>query len=946
MARPLTKYHAKRDFSRTPEPHGEGMTAERRRFVVHEHHARRLHWDLRLEREGVLLSWAIPNGIPEDPKHNRKAIHVEDHPLEYLDFKGTIPSGNYGAGQIEIWDSGDYECEKDRDGELIVVFHGKRLQGRYALFRTGEEPDWMIHRMDPPAHAREEMPKSLEPMLASIGTMPSSQEDWAFELKWDGIRAIAYWQPGRLRLESRNGNDLTAAYPEVRPLGEQLGSHEAILDGELVALDEQGRPSFERLQSRMHLSSPALIRRQVKQTPVTYVLFDLLFVDGSMLTDLPYTRRRELLEGLKLEGAAWRTPANHVGEGRQLLELTASEGLEGLIAKRLDSIYQPGTRSRDWLKIKNVLRQEFVIGGWLSGQGSRQPLGALLVGYHDPDGGSGLRYAGRVGSGFSVRQVEDLSARLKRLARKSSPFVDGPVPRDAHFVRPELVAEVQFAGWTQQGIMRHSLLKGLREDKSADEVVIERPVAPEGPGEQPPPSTVSAHTAKNGEILIEGRALKLTNLKKVLYPASGFTKGQLIDYYAAVAPVLLGHLAGRPLTLKRYPNGVQANHFYEKRCPAHRPPWVRTEPVWSESHDEKIDYCVVDSLPSLIWVANLASIELHTSLARSPEMSRPTTVVFDLDPGEPAGLKECCRVALLIRDTLQRLDLQTVVKTSGMKGLQVYLPLNSHTSYRADQAIRARGLKAARERTSRAGRLTHGQKAAAGQGPDRLEPERPSQDNGVRLLDAGGRASHGLNPALLEPGGAGAGLRGRADVEPLARGDPEHHPAAGRSLRRRAGAHPDAAGPRRRESRRPIAGESPRALSTGPRTEHTRALKDDGQRVGGRDRARHRPRLAPDRDRGPLRQSRRQCPAACSPSVTRESSRPSMLMNTEAKAIPKTRNSMKHMPAPARCWSLIADIPNARGALAYSEYWVVVIQVSGTHTNALARREKPSSARR
>jgi bifunctional non-homologous end joining protein LigD len=681
MARPLTKYHAKRDFSRTSEPHGDGMTGERRRFVVHEHHARRLHWDLRLERDGVLLSWAIPNGIPEDPKHNRKAIHVEDHPLQYLDFKGTIPSGNYGAGQIEIWDSGDYESEKDRDGELIVVFHGKRLQGRYALFRTGEEPDWMIHRMDPPAHAREEMPKSLKPMLASIATMPSSQEDWAFELKWDGIRALAYWQPGRLRLESRNANDLTGAYPEVRPIGEQLGSHEAILDGELVALDELGRPSFERLQTRMHLSSPALIRRQVKQTPVTYVLFDLLFLDGSKLTDLAYTRRRELLEGLKLAGAAWRTPANHVGEGRQLLELTASEGLEGLIAKHRDSIYQPGMRSRDWLKIKNVLRQEFVIGGWLTGQGSRQPLGALLVGHHDPNGGPGLHYAGRVGSGFSVRQVEDLSARLKRLARKSSPFLDGPVPRDAHFVRPELVAEVQFAGWTQQGIMRHSLFKGLREDKSADEVVIERPVAPESAGWQPPPSTESAQTAKNGEILIEGRALKLTNLKKVLYPASGFTKGQLIDYYAAVAPVLLGHLADRPLTLKRYPNGVQGNHFYEKRCPAHRPQWVRTEPVWSESHDEKIDYCVVDSLPSLIWVANLASIELHTSLARAPETSRPTIVVFDLDPGEPAGLRECCRVALMIRDTLQRLDLQTVVKTSGMKGLQVYLPLNSHTSY-------------------------------------------------------------------------------------------------------------------------------------------------------------------------------------------------------------------------------------------------------------------------
>ena len=687
MARRLAKYHAKRDFSQTPEPSFRAPSAGARRFVVHEHHARRLHWDLRLEHDGVLLSWAIPNGIPQDPSHNRKAIHVEDHPLSYLDFHGEIPAGNYGAGTVKIWDSGTYEAEKMRDGELIVSFHGERLQGRYALFRTGAESDWMIHRMDPPAHPRQDMPTDLTPMLAAAGKMPSDGRGWAFELKWDGLRALLYWQPGRLRIQSRNRNDLTSSYPEIRGLSEQLGSREVILDGELVAFDEHDRPNFELLQSRMHLSAPGAIRRQALQAPVTYVIFDLLYLDGRLLTGLPYQDRRALLEEMQLHGHSWQTPANHVGQGHRLLELTAARGLEGLIAKRLRSLYSPGARSQDWLKVKNFQRQEFVIGGWLKGQRSREPLGALLLGYYERHQGRlRLRYAGRVGSGFSDRQIEDLSAALAQRRRDRSPFSLGQPPPRAHFVKPELVAEVEFSGWTRQGILRHSVFRGLRDDKPAKEVLLDHPDGDlQGPPGHAPaadqPSAANQTTTKDAPVQVEGRTVKLSNRTKVLYPRSGFTKGQLIDYYAAVAPVLLNHLAGRPLTVKRYPNGVEANHFFQKHCPAHRPTWVKTTPVWSSSQGERVDYCLVEDLPTLIWVANLASIELHPSLSRAPRTDRPTVVVFDLDPGAPAGLRECCQVALWIEELLRALGLQSVVKTSGVKGLQVYLPLNGPVSY-------------------------------------------------------------------------------------------------------------------------------------------------------------------------------------------------------------------------------------------------------------------------
>ncbi|HTV23958.1 MAG TPA: DNA polymerase ligase N-terminal domain-containing protein, partial [Polyangiaceae bacterium] len=385
----LRSYRRKRRFEDTPEPAGgDSPSAGGQRFVVHEHHARRLHWDLRLEHDGALASWAVPNGIPDDPKRNRKAIHVEDHPLEYVDFQGEIPAGNYGAGQVSIWDHGTYTCEKWRSDEVIVTFHGERLRGKYALFRAGDdERDWMIHRMDPPVDpTATAMPDFIAPMLAKLSTLPSDESRWAFEVKWDGVRAITRSEPGRLRIHSRNGNEITDAYPELRGLNRALGSHPAMLDGEIVAFDADGRPSFQALQPRMHLRGEAAVRRQAHSVPVTYMIFDLLWFDGHSLLELPYAERRARLEQLDLEGERWQVPESFVGAGSGLLAATREQRLEGIIGKRLDSRYVSGRHSA-WAKIKNWGRQEVVIGGWTTGQGARSgSLGALLMGVHDDAG--------------------------------------------------------------------------------------------------------------------------------------------------------------------------------------------------------------------------------------------------------------------------------------------------------------------------------------------------------------------------------------------------------------------------------------------------------------------------------------------------------------------------------------------------------------------------------
>lgn len=484
----LRSYRAKRDFQATSEPSGAAAETgrsrkrapRRPRFVVQEHHARRLHWDFRLERDGVLVSWAVPRGIPDDPRRNNLAVHVEDHPLDYIDFEGEIPRGNYGAGGVKIWDHGNYDTEKwQMDGpkrEVIVTLQGKRLRGRYALFQT-QGDNWMIHRMDPPQDPdREEMPQRVLPMLAKLAdAIPEPDKGWAYEFKWDGIRAVAFVEGGTLRLVSRNQEDVTARYPELRGLAGALGSRAAVLDGEIVALGANGVPSFEQLQQRMGLRAESEIRRKMKQVPVIYMLFDVVYLEGRRLFDLNYLERRGRLLELGLAGPAWQTPAHQVGDGPAMLEGSRRAGLEGVMAKRVDSRYEEGRRSGAWLKVKHHHSQELVIAGWVEGEGKRKGLpGALLVGYFDE---GDFVYAGKVGTGFTEEMLEQLAGRMKPLERDSSPFTVGQPPRIAHFLEPKLVGQFRFAEWTKGGQLRAPVFKRLREDKDAREVVRERPVS-------------------------------------------------------------------------------------------------------------------------------------------------------------------------------------------------------------------------------------------------------------------------------------------------------------------------------------------------------------------------------------------------------------------------------------------------------------------------------------
>ena len=476
----LTPYRAKRDPKKTPEPMGRTAKPVAKKkpalptFVIQEHHARALHWDFRLERDGVLVSWALPKGLPMDPEINHLAVHVEDHPLEYGKFEGTIPKGEYGAGQVMIWDHGTYDTEKWRTNEVMVVLHGTRATGRYVLFPI-DEKNWMIHRMDPAPAYFEDMPQHVKPMLALAGDLPKKDTDWAYEFKWDGVRAMLYVDGGRVRAFTRNDKSLLSTFPELRDIGGHLGSRSAILDGEIVSLDHDGRPNFATLSKRLHVESKSVIEKLRFAIPASFFAFDLLYLDGRSLMALPYDERRAGLESLQLQGETFATPPSITNTaGAKVLDVARERGLEGVVIKRRSSRYLPGSRSGDWIKVKNFRTQEVVIGGWTAGKGERDgSLGALLLGV-PTDGG--LAYVGKVGTGFTVATREELLRRLTPLARKSTPF-STPLSRAetalAHFVRPTVVGEVQFAEWTNDGHLRQPSWRGLRTDKSAKEVVRE-----------------------------------------------------------------------------------------------------------------------------------------------------------------------------------------------------------------------------------------------------------------------------------------------------------------------------------------------------------------------------------------------------------------------------------------------------------------------------------------
>jgi len=493
----LAKYRGMRDQAKTtePVPAGAPKPTEGQSFVIQEHHARRLHWDFRLERDGVLVSWALPKGVPTDPKQNRLAVQTEDHPLEYGTFEGTIPKGEYGGGEVSIWDSGYYELEKWREGEeVIAILHGQKDGGldgprKYALIHTGgegkENGHWLIHLMNGAKPKKETKDagktkarqiKPIAPMLATLGDEAAldTGDDWAYEMKWDGIRAVVHVDGVEVRLFSRNGNELTATYPElVDELAEQVKADSAILDGEIVALDKRSRPDFGLLQQRMGLTKKHDVEQAMKDVPVHLMLFDLLDVDGKSLRNEPYEKRRKALVSAVTDRRKGKVqvPPAFDGDFEAALKSSSDLGLEGIVAKKLDSTYSVGRRSRAWIKIKHSRMQEVVIGGWRPGKGRRaNGVGSLLMGIPDDDGT--LHYVGRVGTGFGDKELEVLKSRLERISRKTSPFDDvpGPDAADANWVSPRLVSEVEFAEWTSTGRLRQPAWRGWRPDKAAKDV--------------------------------------------------------------------------------------------------------------------------------------------------------------------------------------------------------------------------------------------------------------------------------------------------------------------------------------------------------------------------------------------------------------------------------------------------------------------------------------------
>jgi len=475
---PLSTYRRKRDPARTPEPVPKGRPGRaggtrRPTFVIQEHHASSLHWDFRLEHDGVLVSWALPKGLPVSPDRNHLAVRVEDHPLEYGSFAGTIPDGEYGAGEVSIWDHGTYEGEKWRPDEVMVVLHGERAEGRYVLFPTRGD-DWMIHRMDPAPEGFEPLPTSLPPMLAVPASEPPEGEGWAYEFKWDGMRVLVRVEGGRQRIVSRNGNDVTRSFPELRGFGESLGTHQLVVDGEVVVLGPGGVPSFSRLQHRIHNGSPSAVTRMAAAEPASLVIFDLLHLDGRSLVADSYDDRRSVLEALHIGAPRWAvTPSFTDTSGAAVLRAAVAAGMEGVVAKRRLGPYRPGRRSPDWVKVKYQRTQDVVVGGYTRGNGGRRDdFGALVVGLPIP-GSRKLAYVGKVGTGFSEAERAELRGRLDRSGRATSPF-DGDLPAglvgEATWVTPRLVGEVRFSEWTPDGHLRHPVWRGRRQDVSAAEV--------------------------------------------------------------------------------------------------------------------------------------------------------------------------------------------------------------------------------------------------------------------------------------------------------------------------------------------------------------------------------------------------------------------------------------------------------------------------------------------
>jgi bifunctional non-homologous end joining protein LigD len=663
----LREYKKKRDPKKTPEPFGGKKRGKKPIFVVQRHDARRLHYDFRLERDGALASWAVPKGIPLEAGQRALAVHVEDHPLEYAKFEGEIPKGEYGAGLVEIWDKGTYELvEEKKNGGLTVMLHGERLEGTWTLVPAkldGNPKNWLLlKKREEGAAAEPRARRKYSPMLATSANEVPRGADWVFEVKWDGYRAIVDMHGGEATLTSRNGNDLTERFRSIaRAIERSLKTPDCVLDGEVCALDEEGRATF----SAMQQGKPG--------TRYVFVAFDVLEVEGEPLIDRPLTERQKRVASLIDRRNRTVQVSEAFDDGQALLRAAKEQRFEGILAKKRDSRYTPGRRSREWLKIKTHGRQEFVIAGYSRGQGRRSGrFGSLILGYWQ---GDELVYAGNVGTGFTDDEIDRLLAKLKPLERKGSPFREAPkmpkVRKDAvHWVEPKLVAEVEFVEWTHDGRLRAPSYQGLREDKEATDVRRE----------EPEPEALPTELRKGK------RVLKLSNLDKPFWPDEGITKGDLLAYYRDVAPALVPHLKDRPFTMKRYPDGAYGKFFFQKDAPSHIPDWIPTVELMVSTREKprqrrKISAPLVNDELALLWMVNMGCIDLNTWYSRVDKPERPDFVLFDLDPSDDVGFKETVEVALLVKQALDALELESVVKTSGSDGIHVLVPIARRYSY-------------------------------------------------------------------------------------------------------------------------------------------------------------------------------------------------------------------------------------------------------------------------
>ncbi|MHB8630570.1 MAG: DNA ligase D [Candidatus Limnocylindria bacterium] len=725
----LTEYHKKRDFRKTPEPKGTVQQAPSwPRYVVHRHHATRLHWDVRLQMRGVLASFAVPQGPPLAPGKRRLAVHTEDHPIEYLTFHGVIPDGS-GAGTMTIWDQGTYELllEKPgtgaKGGELKIRFHGTKLTGEYVIVQTTahEGRDWLMIRHGAPPKD-DPLQRKIEPMLAVTADAAFDSPQFTYEPKWDGVRTLAFVDGGEVRLQTRNLLDCTKQYPEVHGAAEALtGGYQAILDGEVVAFDEKGVPSFQRLQPRMHQRDEGALSRLRKSVPVVYEVFDILYLDGEDLTRRPLRERRQRLEAALEPMGAIRLSEGFPGSGIALFDAVRQQGLEGIVAKRLDAPYTSG-RSAAWVKVKAFKAMDCVIGGWTAGQGGRQStLGALIVGiYRD----GALVPVGNVGTGFDDRTLRDLVVTLKEHQSPTSPFAVAPtVNQPPTWCFPDLVCLVRYAELTRDGALRHPAYLGLRSDVDPRDCTGQEPAASAKEAQRKaekaaradaPAAAASVAKARTPAVLeIDGHDLKLTNLEKVLFPEDGYTKADLIRYYTEVSPYLVPVIRDRPLTLKPFPDGISGPSFYQKDKPEFTPKWIAS---WTDRADRDggIDYVLGNDLATLVWMANYTAIEIHPWLSRIDKPDNPDFAMIDLDPATGATWAEVKETALIVRDLLHGLDLEGFPKTTGSRGIHVLVPIARRYSFDESRSFVERIGRAARERAPKLVTLTFAKKERRG----------------------------------------------------------------------------------------------------------------------------------------------------------------------------------------------------------------------------------------